>query len=89
MRLSSLLLATAVVSMAAVPAFAGPANPAASLSLAGSDAKAGTTVRASAPMKRSNRLTSTATIVIAGLAVAGVIAGAVALSHHDNKPASA
>jgi hypothetical protein len=68
--------------MAAAPAFAAPANPAARLSLTNSD------IRAGAPMKHANKAASS-TVILAGVALLAVVAGAVALSHSDHKAASA
>ena len=81
MRLASILAAAAIATMAIAPAVAGTANPAASLSLSAKN------VRADAPAKKSNKLVGTPLIII-GLAAAGVVVGAVALSHHDSKSAS-
>jgi hypothetical protein len=81
MRLVTILASAAIATMAIAPAIAGPLNPAASLSLSAK------TVRANAPVKKSNKLAGSA-LLIAGLAAAGVVAGAVALSHHDSKSAS-
>jgi hypothetical protein len=77
MRLTHLLAATAVLSMAALPALADPAkNPASKLSLADGappkDAKSG--------LKNTS--------VVAGVAVAAIVVGALALSKHDSKAAS-
>lgn len=89
MRLTGLLFATAaVLSMISAPAMAGPANPAAKLSLAngvGSSAD----VRAGAHMKKSSKF-SGAPLLLLGLAVAGGVIGvAVSTSHSDSRPASA
>lgn len=77
MRLTHLLAAAAVLSMAALPALAEPAkNPASKLSLAGDAPSKGGKARANTP-------------IIAGVAVAAVVVGALALSKHDSKAASA
>jgi len=77
MRLTHLLAAAAVLSMAALPALADPAkNPASKLSLAGDAPSKG------AKAGRAN------TPIIAGVAVAAVVVGALALSKHDSKAAS-
>ncbi len=81
MRLTGFMAAAAVLSMVAAPTLAAPANPAAALSLTAG------AVRAGAPMKRSGKASQT-TYIIAGVAVAAVIGGAIALSHHDNHSAS-
>ncbi len=77
MRLTHLLAAAAVLSMAALPALADPAkSPASKLSLAGDAPSAG----AKSGLKRTS--------VVAGVAVAAVVVGALALSKHDSKAAS-
>jgi hypothetical protein len=82
MRLTALLAAAAALSLAAAPAFARPANPAAKLSLTSAgDASGG------APAKHAKG--STSTIMLAGAAVVAVVAAAVGMSHHDSKAASA
>jgi len=83
MRLTGLLPAVAALSVAAAPAFAAPANPAAMLSLTSGP------VRAGAPMKHANKAMQTSVFLIAGVVIAGVVIGAVALSHHDSTAASA
>ncbi len=89
MRLSGLLFATAaLMSMISAPAFAGPVNPAAKLSLA-NGAGSSSDVRAGAHMKKSSKFAS-APLLLLGLAVAGGVVGvAVATSHSDSRPASA
>jgi hypothetical protein len=86
MRLSNVVAATAALSLIAVPtiAAASPANPAAKLSLANKD------VRAGAKAKDGNKLRGGgAGFLYAGLAIAVVVVAAVALGHNsDNKPAS-
>jgi hypothetical protein len=72
MRLGKFAAAVAAVSMAAAPALAAPANPAASLSVSKS-------VRASAPAKNTSKFGGTGA-VIAVLAVLAVIGGVVAAS---------
>jgi hypothetical protein len=82
MRFTSLVATAAVLSMVAAPAFAASsANPAAKLSLTDKN------IRAGAPMKRTNKARGS-TLVIAGVAVAAIVVGAVALGHNDSKPAS-
>ncbi|MBN8816722.1 MAG: hypothetical protein J0J06_14900 [Sphingomonas sp.] len=72
MRLGKFAAAVAAVTMAAAPALAAPANPAASLSVSKS-------VRASAPAKNSNKFGGTGAVV-AVIAVLAVIGGVVAAS---------
>jgi hypothetical protein len=81
MRFASILAAAAIATMAVAPAMASPPNPAASLSLSAKN------VRAHAPAKKSNKVIGS-TLLIAALATAGVVAAAVAISHHDSKAAS-
>ena len=90
MRSTGLLFAlAAVASMIAAPAFAGPANPAAKLSLAGGGSS-NTDVRAGARTKRSSKFIQGAPLILLGIAVTGAAVGiAVGTSHSDNKPASA
>lgn len=76
MRLSGLLVATAIVSLAAAPAFAASANPAAKLSL--NTPSSGSAKLAGKPQ----------TLMVSGLAVAAIILAAVAANHSDSKPAS-
>ena len=78
MRLGKFAAAVAAVSMAAAPALAAPANPAASLSVSKS-------VRAASPSAKANKLHGTG-VVIAVLAVAAVIAGIVAASTDSKSP---
>jgi hypothetical protein len=82
MSVTRLLAAAAALSLVAAPAFAAPANPAAKLSLTSADTPGGAPMRRTAKPKAS-------TALIAGVAVAAVVIGAVALSHHDSKAASA
>ncbi len=96
MRLTGLLFATAaVLSMIAAPALADPANPAAKLSLtnakSGVAASAGPSsdVRAGARTRRSSKFAMTLPLLLlAAAATTGIVAGAVASSHSDSKPAS-
>jgi len=71
MKMSKMIAAVALLSMASTPALAASANPAASLSVA-------KTVRASAPAKGASRLAdgpSTITAVFFGaLAIGGIVA---------------
>jgi len=71
MRLGKFAAAVAAVTMAAAPALAAPANPAASLSVSKS-------VRASAPSKNGSKFGGTGAVVavIAVLAIAGGIVAA-------------
>lgn len=89
MRLTGLLFATAaVLSMISAPALAGPASPAAKLSLT-NGAGSSSDVRAGAHMKKSSKFAG-APMLLLGLAIAGGVVGvAVATSHSDSKPASA
>lgn len=80
MRSISLLAAAAALSMAAAPAISAPANPAAQLSLMSTSDQGG-----GAPAKH----VKAKTLLVAGVAVAAVVATAVALSQHDSKAASA
>jgi hypothetical protein len=83
MKLSSLLAIAAATSVAAVPALAAAANPAASLSLSSGAAQGdGNSDGGAKPHAK------TSTLVIAGIAVVGVVAAAVALSQSDHKSAS-
>lgn len=87
MRLSNVVAATAALSLIAVPtiAAASPANPAAKLSLANKD------VRAGAKAKDGNRMRGGgAGFLYAAAAIAVVVVAAVALGHNssDSKPAS-
>ena len=84
MRLSNVVAATAALSLIAVPAFASPANPAAKLSLANKDARAG------AKVKDGSKAHGGASLLYAAGAIALVVVAAVALGHNkDSKPASA
>ena len=83
MRLTSLVLAAAVAVIAATPAFAAGANPAASLALVNDSDGGGTS--------SGHKGGHTGTLVLVGLGIAAVVGGAVALGtghHHDNTPAS-
>ena len=84
MRLSNVIAATAALSLIAVPtiAAASPANPAAKLSLANKD------VRAGAKVKGSKASGGGSGFLYAGLAIAAVVVAAVALGHNGSKPAS-
>ena len=86
MRLSNVIAATAALSLIAVPtiAAAAPANPAAKLSLANKD------VRAGAKAKDANKMRGGgAGFLYAAAAIAVVVVAAVALGHNsDSKPAS-
>jgi hypothetical protein len=75
MRIKSLAAAAAALSIAATPALAAPANPAASLSVAKS-------VRASAPSGKSNKLAGSS-IIPAVLALA-IVAGGIYIAVDDN-----
>ncbi|MBN8815543.1 MAG: hypothetical protein J0J06_08870 [Sphingomonas sp.] len=79
MRFAKYLGAVAALSMAAAPALAAPANPAASLSVAKS-------VRASAPTKNASQLHG-AGIFLAAAAVVGIVV-AIVLIADDNKSKS-
>jgi hypothetical protein len=85
MRLSNAAAAAAALSMIAVPASAAPANPAAKLSLANQDVRAGTQVKNGSRAKGSGM---TVALAVGGLAL--VVIAAVALGHNnkDSKPAS-
>lgn len=82
MRLTGLMAAAAVLSMVAAPAFAQPRNPAAKLSLNDRSMRAG------APMKRSSKAVAPLVIIV-GLTMTAAVAGAVAASQSDSRPASA
>jgi hypothetical protein len=84
MRLSNVIAATAALSLIAVPtiAAASPANPAAKLSLANKD------VRAGAKVKGNKASGGGSGFLYAGLAIAVVVVAAVALGHNGSKPAS-
>jgi hypothetical protein len=84
MRLSNVIAATAALSLIAVPtiAAASPANPAAKLSLANKD------VRAGAKAKGNKASGGGSGFLYAGLAIAAVVVAAVALGHNGSKPAS-
>jgi hypothetical protein len=94
MRLIRFVVLTSIAAIIAAPAFAA-ANPAASLAL-GNGQSAGTQTdnATSTPTGAGTsvgRKSHTGTIVLAGVAVAAVVGGAVALGtshHHDNLPAS-
>lgn len=81
MRVGKFLMAAAVVSMTAAPAFAAPANPAASLSISKS-------VRASAHSGKKSKVGGTGLIiaVLAAVAVAGGIVAAT--SNSSSTPTS-
>lgn len=80
MRFGKILLAAAAVSMAATPALAAPANPAASLSVSKS-------VRAGSSANGKSELAGGG-VIIAVLAVAAVIAGIVVIADDDDSPDS-
>jgi hypothetical protein len=84
MRLSNVIAATAALSLIAVPtiAAASPANPAAKLSLANKD------VRAGAKAKGSKLSGGGSGFLYAAAAIAVVVVAAVALGHNGSKPAS-
>jgi hypothetical protein len=84
MRLSNVIAAPAALSLIAVPtiAAAAPANPAAKLSLANKD------VRAGAKAKDGNKLHGGAGFLYAAAAIAVVVVAAVALGHNGDKSAS-
>jgi hypothetical protein len=84
MRLSNLIAATAALSLIAVPtiAAASPANPAAKLSLANND------VRAGAKAKGNKLRGGGSGLLYAAAAIAVVVVAAVALGHNGSKPAS-
>ncbi len=81
MHMTKLVVAMAVLSLTAGTAMANPVvNPAAGLSLSG-DAAGGGAVKSGGH--------HTTTLVLAGLAVAGVVGGAIALgTGHHGTPAS-
>jgi hypothetical protein len=81
MRVTKMLAVATILSMALTPAVAGPANPAASLSLAGADgaaAQVGPTVK--------SRDTP---YLLIGVGAVAVVVLAVAMGHNDSTPASA
>ena len=80
MRLGKFIAAAAAVSMAAAPALAAPANPAASLSISSS-------VRASAPSAKSSKLHGSG-VVVAVIALAAIVGGIVAATSGHSKSAS-
>lgn len=80
MRLGKYLAAVAAVSMAAAPALAEPANPAASLSVSKS-------VRAGSPSEKANNFHGTGAVV-GILALLAIIAGIIAATHGSSKPKS-
>lgn len=77
MRIAHYLMAASVATMAAAPAFAAPANPAASLSVAKS-------VRVGTPVTAKNKAMGGG-IIVAVLAAAAVIAGIVVVAQEDDK----
>lgn len=86
MRLTGLLPAVALLSMLVAPVTASPVNPASNLSLASDTTDSGGP-DTTAPAKSHSGVSTTALLI--GLGIVGVVAGAVALSHHDSKAASA
>lgn len=79
MRLQTLAVATAALSMTTAPALAAPANPAASLSVAKS-------VRASAPSAKSSKFAGNAIVpLVLGL---GIVAGGIIIAVSDDKSKS-
>lgn len=80
MRFGKILLAAAAVSMAATPALAAPANPAASLSVSKS-------VRAGSSVDGKNEIAGGG-IIIAVLAVAAVVAGIIIIADDNDSPDS-
>lgn len=80
MRLGKFAAAVAAVSMAAAPALAAPANPAASLSVSKS-------VRASSPSSNGSKIHGTGTVV-AVLAILAIIGGVLAATSGSSKPKS-
>lgn len=83
MRLSNVVAVTAALSLIAVPAFASPANPAAKLSLANKDVRAGAKVKDGSKARGGG-----GAFLYAAGAIALVVVAAVALGHNDSKPAS-
>lgn len=81
MRVTRMLAVATVLSMALSPAVAGPANPAASLSLAGADGAAAQV----GPTVKSHDVP----YLLIGAGAVAVVVLAVALGHNDNTPASA
>jgi hypothetical protein len=79
MRLTMLIAAAAVLSVAATPTLAARVNPAAKLSPS-EPAGEGTAKKA--------RHGNGSTILLIGVGVAGVVGAAVALGHSGSKPAS-
>ena len=94
MRVNKMIAAATLPAMVASPVAA--ANPAASLSLRGEATESASheaTAAAAAqpeaaPIAESAGLSSTA-LLVGGLVVIAVIAGALALGHHSSHPASA
>jgi hypothetical protein len=86
MRLTKTVSLTAIALLVAVPALASAANPAALLSLQDTSSSEGTSADGAKAHK-----SHTTTFVLAGIGLAGVIAGAVALGTNDDNgtPASA
>ena len=80
MRLGKYLMAAAAITMAAAPAVAAPANPAASLSVSKS-------VRAGSITAKKNELAGGGAIV-AIIAAIAVIAGIVVVANEDDSPDS-
>jgi len=80
MRVTRMLAVATILSMALSPAVAGPANPAASLSLAGADgaAQVGPTVKS-----------HDVPYLLIGAGAVAIVVLAVAMGHNDNTPASA
>jgi hypothetical protein len=79
MRLGKYLAAVAAVSMAAAPALAAPANPAASLSVSKS-------VRAGSPSAKNSKFGGGA--IIAVVAIIAIVGGVIAATSGDSKPKS-
>lgn len=95
MRVNKMIAAATLPAMVASPVAA--ANPAASLSLRGEATESAASHEATAaaaaqpeavPVAESAGLSSTA-LLVGGLVVIAVIAGALALGHHSSHPASA
>ena len=86
MRLTGLLPAAALLSMVVAPVTASPVNPASNLSLASDVADSGGP-DAGAPAKHAGGAGSS--VLLIGLGLGAVVAGAVALALHDSRAASA
>jgi len=88
MRLTHLVATAAALSLMALPVLAAPkaGNPAAKLSLA--DEGGGSPTKRAGKAGSASADGALSTPLVAGLAVAAVVAGAVALGKHDSKAAS-